>query len=125
MNQIRVATRPYSGKTRWVLDSLKGFGLKKPNAVIIDIVIDNTKQSVKISVNGNLYKEGAFGEIKNLEKTSKIRYNNGSELVQVLGSGLIEAGFPVKIRRQSINFSKGNPEIDDEFYDWVVIIQQI
>lgn len=105
MIQIRVVTKPYSGKTRCVLDSLKGFGLKKPFAVEIEIIMNNVQKTVTVSVNNKLYKAANYGEMKS-ETIDKLQYKTGAELVTVLTKGLVEAGFPVKICRKILDYPK-------------------
>lgn len=111
MSQIRVVTKPYSGKTRCVLDSLKEFGLKKPFAVEIEIIMNNIQKTVTVFVNERLYKEANYGEMKS-EPNDKMQYKTGAELVNVLARGLVEAGFPVKICRKTLDYSK---EMESDF----------
>lgn len=101
MNQLFVATRPYKKKTLMVIQSLKDFGLKKPNLVNVELTLDEVEKHGTLKVNDKLYISGKYGQIKNHSSEGFI-YNNIAHLTDIVCHGLGEAGFPVKLKKITI-----------------------
>lgn len=98
MNQLRVVTKPYTKKTRLVMATLQEFNLKKPNRVVVVLSLNNKDEEAILKINDKIYISGAYGTIKNLTNQG-FTYRNVTQLTDTICYALLEAGFPVELKR--------------------------